>query len=104
MENTINNKENVELVNVIIDNQKLKVPNGITILEAARIAKIDIPTLCFLKDINEVGDCRMCIVKVEGRRGFVASCIQKVEERNGNIHKYGRNNRSKENNIRFNFI
>ena len=41
---------------------------------------IDIPTLCFLKDINEVGDCRMCIIEVEGRRGFATSCIQTVEE------------------------
>lgn len=41
---------------------------------------VDIPTLCFLKDINEIGDCRMCIVEVEGRRGFATSCIQKVEE------------------------
>ena len=41
---------------------------------------VDIPTLCFLKDINEIGDCRMCIVEVEGRNGFATSCIQKVEE------------------------
>ena len=69
-----------ELVNIIIDNQKVSVPKGTTILQAAKEAGIDIPTLCFLKDINEIGDCRMCIVKVEGRRGFATSCIQKVEE------------------------
>lgn len=69
-----------ELVNITIDNQNVTVPKGITILEAAKKVGIDIPTLCFLKDINEVGDCRMCIVKVEGRRGFATSCIQKVEE------------------------
>lgn len=68
------------LVNITIDNQKISVPEGITILEAAKKAGIDIPTLCFLKDINEIGDCRMCVVKVEGRRGFATSCIQKVEE------------------------
>ena len=55
-------------------------PEGTTILEAAKQAGIDIPTLCFLKEINEVGDCRMCIVEVEGRRGFATSCIQTVEE------------------------
>lgn len=69
-----------ELVNITIDNQNISVPKGITILEAAKQAGIDIPTLCFLKDINEIGDCRMCVVKVEGRRGFATSCIQKVEE------------------------
>ena len=55
-----------EMVNLTIDNQKITVPKGTTILNAAKKAGIDIPTLCFLKDINEVGDCRMCIVEVEG--------------------------------------
>ena len=69
-----------DLVNVTIDNQKISVPKGITILEAAKQAGIDVPTLCFLKEINAAGDCRMCIVEIEGRRGFATSCIQKVEE------------------------
>ena len=69
-----------EMVNLTIDNQKITVPKGTTILNAAKKAGIDIPTLCFLKEINEVGDCRMCIVEVEGRRGFATSCIQTVEE------------------------
>ena len=68
------------MVNLTIDGLNVSVPEGTTILEAARTAGIDIPTLCFLKDINEAGDCRMCIVEVEGRRGFATSCIQKVEE------------------------
>ena len=68
------------MINLTIDGLKVCVPEGTTILEAARTAGIDIPTLCFLKEINEVGDCRMCIVEVEGRRGFATSCIQKVEE------------------------
>lgn len=67
-------------VNLVIDNKNICVPAGITILEAARQNGIDIPTLCFLKEINEIGDCRMCIVEVEGRRGFATSCITKVEE------------------------
>ncbi len=68
------------LINLTIDNQPVSVPKGTTILEAARKAGIDIPTLCFLKEINEVGDCRICLVEVEGRRGFATSCIQKAEE------------------------
>ena len=68
------------MVNLKIDDKYVSVEEGTTILEAARKVGIDIPTLCFLKDINEVGDCRMCIVEVEGRRGFATSCIQTVEE------------------------
>ena len=69
-----------KLINLTIDGRNISVPAGTTILEAARKAGIDIPTLCFLKEINEVGDCRICLVEVEGRRGFATSCIQKVEE------------------------
>ncbi len=69
-----------KMINLTIDNQEITVPEGTTILNAAKQAGIDIPTLCFLKDINEVGDCRMCIVEVEGRKGFATSCIQTVEE------------------------
>ena len=67
-------------VTLTIDNQKVTVFEGTTILEAAKKAGIDIPTLCFLKDINEAGDCRMCIVEVEGRKDFATSCIQTVED------------------------
>lgn len=69
-----------DLITLTIDGQKVEVEKGTTILQVARKAGIDIPTLCFLKEINEVGDCRMCIVEVEGRRGFATSCIQTVEE------------------------
>ncbi len=68
------------MINLKIDGIDVAVEEGTTILAAARKANIDIPTLCFLKEINEIGDCRMCIVEVEGRRGFVTSCIQKAEE------------------------
>ena len=68
------------MINLTIDGKNVTVPEGTTILEAARSININIPTLCFLKNINEVGDCRMCLVEVEGRRGFATSCIQKVEE------------------------
>ena len=71
---------NEEMITLKIDDKEIKVKKGTTILQAARQANIDIPTLCFLKDINEVGDCRMCIVEIEGRRGFSTSCVQKAEE------------------------
>lgn len=69
-----------KLVSLVIDNQEVQVKEGTTILEAATKAGIDIPTLCFLKDINEVGDCRMCVVEIEGRPNFATACIQKVED------------------------
>ena len=69
-----------KMINLKIDDKEIQVEEGTTILQAASQASIDIPTLCFLKDINEIGDCRMCIVQVDGRRGFATSCIQKVEE------------------------
>lgn len=67
-------------IHLVIDDIQVEADEGMTILEAARSVNIDIPTLCFLKEINEVGSCRMCIVEVEGRKGFATSCIQKVEE------------------------
>ena len=69
-----------EIVTLTIDGVEVKTKKGTTILQAAKESGIDIPTLCFLKDINEMGDCRMCIVEVEGRKGFATSCIQTVEE------------------------
>ncbi len=71
---------NKNMVHLTINNIPVEVEEGTTILEAARKVNIDIPTLCFLKDINEVGDCRMCVVDVEGARGFATACIQKVAE------------------------
>ena len=68
------------LIKLTIDGKKVEVKKGISVLTAAREANVDIPTLCFLKEINAAGDCRMCIVEIEGRRGFVPSCITKVEE------------------------
>ena len=49
------------MVTLTIDNRTVTVPEGTTILEAARSARLDIPTLCYLKDINEIGACRICI-------------------------------------------
>ena len=67
-------------VNIKINNVAYQVPEGITILEAARMANIHIPTLCFLKDVNEIGACRMCVVEVKGAKGLVTSCVYPVSE------------------------
>jgi NADP-reducing hydrogenase subunit HndD len=67
-------------VNITIDGKKLQVEQGTTILEAARQANIKIPTLCFLKDINEIGACRMCLVEIKGARALQASCVYPVTE------------------------
>lgn len=70
----------MEMVNVIIDGQKVQVPSNYTVLEAARKANIDIPTLCFLKDVNEIGACRMCVVEIKGGRSLQAACVYPVSE------------------------
>ena len=70
----------MENVNIKINGMPLSVPNGISILEAARYAGIEIPTLCFLKDINEIGACRICMVEVKGARNLVAACVFPVAE------------------------
>ena len=54
------------MVNLTINNKKIQVPEGTTILAAAAQAGIKIPTLCYLKDINEIGACHDCVVEVEG--------------------------------------
>ena len=65
-------------VTLTIDNTNVTVPAGMTVLEAAKKAGINIPTLCFLKGINEVGACRMCIVEANG--SIQASCVYPVSE------------------------
>lgn len=70
----------MEMVNITIDNRKIQVPKNYTVLEAARYANIDIPTLCFLKDINEIGACRMCVVEIQGARSLQAACVYPVSE------------------------
>ncbi len=67
-------------VNIKINGMAVSAPEGSTILEAAKIAGIDIPTLCFLKDINEIGACRMCVVEVKGARSLVAACVYPINE------------------------
>ena len=70
----------MEMVNITIDGIKAQVPKDCTVLEAAKLLDINIPTLCHLKGINEVGACRMCVVEVKGARTLQASCVLPVSE------------------------
>jgi NADP-reducing hydrogenase subunit HndD len=68
------------MLNITIDGQQMQVPEGITVLEAARMAGIKIPTLCYLKEINKIGACRICLVEIERARGLQPSCMYPVNE------------------------
>lgn len=70
----------MDMVNIKINGREFAVPKNATVLEAARFAGIDIPTLCYLKDINEIGACRLCLVEVKGARGLVTACVYPVNE------------------------
>ena len=68
------------MVNIKINGLDVSAPAGSTILEAAKLANIDIPTLCYLKDINAIGACRMCVVEVKGARNLVTACVYPINE------------------------
>ena len=70
----------MDMVTVKINGRDYEVPAGSKIIDAARIAKIDIPTLCYLKDVNEIGACRLCLVEVKGARGLMAACVTEVTD------------------------
>ena len=70
----------MENVNLKINGLSVSAPKDATILEAARLAGINIPTLCYLKDVNQIGACRMCLVEIKGARSFAAACVQPVGE------------------------
>ena len=67
-------------VNIKINGIELSVPADYTVLEAARENGIDIPTLCYLKDISKTGSCRTCIVEIKGARALQAACVYPVSE------------------------
>lgn len=67
-------------VNITINGKTLSVPDNYSVLEAAGQAQINIPTLCHLKGVNEIGSCRMCVVEVKGARVLQASCVLPVSE------------------------
>ncbi|MCQ2406060.1 MAG: 2Fe-2S iron-sulfur cluster-binding protein, partial [Oscillospiraceae bacterium] len=68
------------MVKLTIDNREVIVPEGTTILDAAKTVNIEIPHLCYLKDLNEIAACRICVVEVEGKDVLVTSCNNVVCE------------------------
>lgn len=70
----------VKLVNVTINGKTVQVPSTATVLEAAKVAGVDIPRLCFLKGINENSSCRLCVVEIEGIRTLKNSCTVQVND------------------------
>ena len=65
----------MENVTIKINGLEVSAPAGSTILEAARSAGIEIPTLCYMQEINAIGACRMCLVEVKGARSMAAACV-----------------------------
>ncbi len=70
----------MDMVKVKVNGIEVEVAKNATVLEAAKAAGINIPTLCYLKDINEIGACRLCLVEVVGARGLVTSCVYPVAD------------------------
>ena len=70
----------MDTVNLKINGIDVTAPAGSTIIEAAALAGIKIPSLCYLKDLNEIGACRICVVEAKGAKGLVASCVYPVSE------------------------
>ena len=68
------------MVTLMIDGHKVSVPAGTTILDAAKLVSIKIPTLCYLREVNEIAACRICVVEVEGLDRLVPACTTKVQE------------------------
>lgn len=68
------------MINLKINGIPVSVPEGSTILDAAKLANVRIPTLCYLKDVQCVGSCRLCLVEATGARGLVAACVYPVSE------------------------
>lgn len=68
------------MVRLTVDGINVEVPKGTKLIDAAAAAGINIPTLCYLKDLNEIGACRVCVVEVEGNESLVTSCNNVVED------------------------
>lgn len=68
------------MVNIMINNKKVTVPEGITILQAAKLSHINIPNLCYLKDMNEIGACRVCAIEVLGTERLITACNNIIED------------------------
>ncbi|MBE6571633.1 MAG: ferredoxin [Ruminococcaceae bacterium] len=70
----------MDTVNVKINGREYTVSKNATVLEACREASINIPTLCYMKDINAIGACRLCLVEIKGARSLAAACVQPVSD------------------------
>ncbi len=70
----------MDTVKLTINGTPVEAPAGSTIIQAAHLAGVKIPSLCYLKDLNEIGACRICMVEVKGAKGLVASCVYPVSE------------------------
>lgn len=70
----------MENITIKINGAEISAPKGSTILEAARLAGIEIPTLCYMKEINEIGACRICVVEVKGAKTLVTACVYPIAE------------------------
>ncbi len=70
----------MDMINLKINGREVSVPAGSTVLEAARSAGIEIPTLCYLKDLSKTGSCRMCLVETKGGRALQAACVFPASE------------------------
>lgn len=93
-----------DIIKLNIDGIDVEVPKGTTILQAAKQANIDIPTLCYLREINAIGDCRICIVEVERKKRFCNILYSASRRRNGSSYTFKTDYGSKKSNLRFNFI
>jgi NADP-reducing hydrogenase subunit HndD len=97
MTKKINTKK--QMINLKIDNVTVSVEQGSTILDAANAAGITIPTLCFLKNINAIGACRICLVEVKNVRPLVAACVYPASEGMEVTTHNARINRSRKTNL-----
>ena len=70
----------MEMLTVTVNGIAVSVPKGATILEAARVAGVEIPTLCYMKEKNEIGACRICVVEATGALGLVTACVYPVTD------------------------
>lgn len=87
-------------VNIKINGIPYSVPKNSTILEAAKIAGVKIPTLCYLKGINEIGACRICVVEVKGARSLGRILRISCKRGYGDYHKFGKGAQFKKIDIR----
>ena len=76
------------MISLTIDGRKVEVEEGTTILDAARQAKVHIPTLCYLPEVQAIGACRVCLVEIEGNSALQASCVSPAAKGLVVLYKY----------------